>query len=154
MTVNDVPGLVRREIEALCIQPFLEAFAEQIGWERTMEIAGQVIDRLAFQAGQDYAQALDGDLLDAVRDQLLSHNQAGDCDNRLVEQDEHHVTIHTVDCAYVRMYEQIGMPELGYLLSCRRDVGFYQGISPHLRLVRQGTRMQGCSVCDFCIQSD
>lgn len=152
MKIGDVPGLVRREIEALCIKPFLDAFAEEIGRERTMEIAGQVIDRLAWESGREYAAGIDGDLLLAIRDQLLSHNAVGDCDNRLIEENGDHVTVHTVDCEYVRMYERIGMRDLGYLLSCRRDVGFYEGIDSHMRMVREGTRMEGREVCDFRIE--
>lgn len=152
MRVSDVPGLVRREIEALCIKPFLDAFAEEIGKERTMEIAGKVIDRLAWESGRDYAAQIDGDFIPAIREQLLSHNAVGDCDNRLVEECADHVTVHTVDCEYVRMYERIGMRDLGYLLSCRRDVGFYEGINSRMHMVREGTLMQGCDVCDFRIE--
>lgn len=152
MTIDDVPGLLRREIEALCIKPFLDAFAEEIGKEKTMEIAGRVIDALAREAGRQFAEQIDGDMLAAVRDQLLSHNTAGDCDNRLREQSDDHVTVDTVDCEYVRMYERIGMRDLGYLLSCRRDVGYYDGIDSRMHLVREGTKMQGAPICDFRVE--
>lgn len=154
MTIDDVPGLVRREIEALCIKPFLDAFAEEIGKEKTMEIAGAVIDKLAREAGRQFAEQIDGDMLAAVRDQLLSHNTAGDCDNRLREQSDDHVTVDTVDCEYVRMYERIGMRDLGYLLSCRRDIGYYEGIDSRMHLVREGTKMQGAPTCDFRVELD
>ena len=154
MTIDDVPGLVRREIEALCIKPFLDAFAEEIGKEKTMEIAGAVIDKLAWEAGRQFAKQIDGDMLAAVRDQLLSHNTAGDCNNRLREEADDHVTVDTVDCEYVRMYERIGMRDLGYLLSCRRDVGYYDGINSRMHLVREGTKMQGAPICDFRVEMD
>lgn len=152
MTIDDVPGLLRREIEALCMKPFLDAFAQEIGEEKTMEIAGKVIDRLAFQDGQNFAEQIDGDLLEAVRDQLLSHNTVGDCDNRLREHTNDHVSVDTIDCEYVRMYERIGMRDLGYLFSCRRDIGFYEGMNHRMHLVREGTKMQGAPVCDFRVE--
>ena len=156
--IADVPWLVRREIEAIMIAPFLDAFAEEFGRERVMEIAGEVIDRLARQSGKEYAEQMDlpedGDLIPAIREQLLSHNAAGDCDNRLIEETEDHVTVHTCDCDYVRMYERIGLKELGPLLSCRRDVGFYEGMEKNLHMVRKGTIMQGYEVCDFRIEKN
>ena len=156
MSVSEVPWLTRREIEALMIAPFLEAFAEEIGRERTLEIAGRVIDRLARESGSAYAAEMeleeDENLIPAIRRQLLSHNESGDCDNRLIEETDDHVTVHTCDCAYVRMYERIGLKELGWLLSCRRDIGFYEGMEKALRLVRKGTRMGGCEACDFRVE--
>ncbi|MBR3391579.1 MAG: L-2-amino-thiazoline-4-carboxylic acid hydrolase [Firmicutes bacterium] len=149
MKVEDVPYLVRREIEALAVKPFLDAFAQELGREKTLEIAGRVIDRLSRESGKEFALQNQGDLLGAVRDQLLSHNDAGDCDNRLQEESADHVTVHTFDCEYVRMYERIGMKDLGYLLSCRRDVGYYDGMDENMSLERKGTLMQGCDVCDF-----
>ncbi|MBR5429045.1 MAG: L-2-amino-thiazoline-4-carboxylic acid hydrolase [Firmicutes bacterium] len=150
--IEDVPWLVRREIEALILKPFFDAFAAELGREKTLEIAGSVIDRLSREAGEDFARQHQDGLLAAVRDQLLSHNDAGDCDNRLQEETEDHVTVHTCDCEYVRMYERNGLQDLGYLLSCRRDVGYYDGMGEGVRLVRQGTRMEGCEVCDFRVE--
>ena len=157
-SVSDVPCLIRREIEALMIAPFLEAFAEEFGREKVMEIAGKVIDKLAVESGKAYAEEMhlkaDETLIPAIREQLLSHNEVGDCDNRLVDETEDHVTVHTCDCDYVKMYERIGLKDLGCLLSCRRDVRFYEGMGLGLRLVREGTRMEGCEVCDFRVEKE
>ena len=71
MKVEDVPYLVRREIEALAVKPFLDAFAQELGREKTLEIAGRVIDRLSRESGKEFALQNQGDLLGAVRDQLL-----------------------------------------------------------------------------------
>ena len=152
MKISDVPGITRREIEALFIKPFLEAFTKEIGKERTMEIAGEVIDRLAWESGRDYAAQIDGELLPALEKQLLTHNDVGDCNNQLIEKDQKHITVHTTDCEYVRMYQRIGMMDLGYLLSCRRDIAFYKGISSRVQMIRKGTLMQGYDVCDFHIE--
>ena len=154
MKAEDVPFLTRREIEALAIKPFLDAFAAELGWEKTLDIAGQVIDRLSRESGKEFALQNQDHLPAAVRDQLLSHNDAGDCDNRLQDEGPYHVTVYTVDCEYVRMYERIGLKDLGYLLSCRRDEGYYDGMGENVGMVRQGTLMQGCPVCDFRVEFD
>ena len=62
-----------------------------------------------------------------------------------------HILNQTVKrCAYVDMYERIGMKELGGTLSCMRDEYFYSGFNPGMVMTRSKTLMSGCDCCDFC----
>ena len=151
-TIDEVPILLRREIEASFLKPFLDAFSEEIGRERALEIVGEVIDRIAFESGKRYAEQAGGAQLADAAESLMMHNAEGDCDNRLGEPGGDYVRVDTYDCEYVRMYERLGMRELGYLLSCRRDYKFFEGMNSRMRLVRENTRMQGADKCDFKIE--
>ena len=53
--INDVPVLLRREIEARITAPLIEAFADKLGHEKTIEIASNVILNLAVKSGADLA---------------------------------------------------------------------------------------------------
>ena len=55
-------------------------------------------------------------------------------------------------CAYVDMYERIGMKDMGYTLSCMRDEYFYQGFNPEMVMTRSKTLMTGGDCCDFCFK--
>ena len=55
-------------------------------------------------------------------------------------------------CAYVDMYERIGMKEMGYMLSCMRDEYFYSGFNPEMVMTRTKTLMTGGDCCDFCFK--
>ena len=55
-TIYDVPVLLRREIEALMIKPFLDAFEKELGHEKTMEITKKVVQELAREQGKEYAK--------------------------------------------------------------------------------------------------
>ena len=57
-TINDVPMILRREIEARMVEPFIRAFAEEFGEEKTMEIVKGVIAGLAESAGAGLAKML------------------------------------------------------------------------------------------------
>ena len=54
-TIYDVPIILRREIEALMVKPFIDAFEKELGHEKTYEIVKKVIFDIAFKEGQEYA---------------------------------------------------------------------------------------------------
>lgn len=45
MKVEEMPILLRREVEARILKPFLEAFEKEVGKERTKEIVIDVIKK-------------------------------------------------------------------------------------------------------------
>ena len=52
-------------------------------------------------------------------------------------------------CRYAEMYREMGLGEIGHLLSCQRDGTFCEGYDKRLRMTRTQTIMQGASHCDF-----
>ncbi len=56
---------------------------------------------------------------------------------------------HVTRCRYAEMYKDMGLGEIGHLLSCQRDGTFCEGYDPKLKLTRSQTIMQGASHCDF-----
>ena len=52
-------------------------------------------------------------------------------------------------CMYAEMYREMGLGEIGHLLSCQRDGTFCEGYDERLSLKRTQTIMQGASHCDF-----
>ncbi|MFX8852579.1 L-2-amino-thiazoline-4-carboxylic acid hydrolase, partial [Acinetobacter baumannii] len=63
--------------------------------------------------------------------------------------DETHFDFNVVRCRYAEMYRQMGLGEIGPLLSCNRDGAFCDGYDPKLKLTRSQTIMEGASHCDF-----
>lgn len=52
-------------------------------------------------------------------------------------------------CRYAEMYRDMGLGDIGHLLSCQRDGTFCEGYDKNLDLKRTQTIMQGASHCDF-----
>ena len=52
-------------------------------------------------------------------------------------------------CRYAEMYREMGLADIGHLLSCQRDGTFCEGYDTSLTLTRSQTIMQGASHCDF-----
>ena len=54
----------------------------------------------------------------------------------------------------LEMYRDMGLGEIGHLLSCQRDATFCEGYDKRLKLTRTQTIMQGASYCDFNYKLD
>ena len=151
-TIFDVPVLLRREIEALMIKPFLDEFEKELGKEKTNEIVERVVSEIAKQQGAEYAKMLGNNDLDALlqQEEAWTANDALAAENKV--EDDHILNQTVKRCAYVDMYELIGMKELCYTLSCMRDEFFYSGFNPDMEMTRTKTLMTGGDCCDFCFK--
>jgi hypothetical protein len=151
-TIYDVPVLLRREIEALMIKPFLDAFENEIGHEKTYEIAAGVIQEIAKKQGADYAEMIGTNDLSAMLAQknAWTANNALEGESDLKEGGILYLIIKR--CDYVDMYSRIGMRDLGYTLSCMRDNYFYKGFNPDMIMTRSKTLMTDGDCCDFCFK--
>lgn len=151
-TIYDVPVLLRREIEALMIKPFLDEFEKELGHEKVYAIVEKVVGEIAKKQGAEYAKELGGNDLAALRKQSegWTANDALAWDESMP--DENTLCQNITHCAYVDMYKRIGMAELGYTLSCMRDEYFYEGFNEEMVMTRSKTRMNGDDCCDFCFK--
>ena len=52
-------------------------------------------------------------------------------------------------CRYAEMYRELGISELGAVLSCNRDYAMVEGFAPEATLERTQTILSGASHCDF-----
>ena len=152
-TIYDVPVLLRREIEALMIKPFLDAFEQELSHEKTYAIAEKVVQEIAKAQGAEYVEVLGGNDAAALKrqEEAWTAGDALEVENDLSEDGT--VLKQTVKrCAYVDMYERIGMNDLGTMLSCMRDEYFYAGFNPKMEMTRTKTLMCGGDCCDFCFK--
>ena len=73
----------------------------------------------------------------------------GALERDLIEQNERRFRFNVTRCKYAEMYRDMGLSEIGHLLSCQRDATFCEGYDKRLKLKRTQTIMQGASHCDF-----
>ena len=148
-TIHDVPVLLRREIEALMIKPFLDRFEKELGREKTYQIVGSVIKAIAEAQGAECAQLWGGNDVEALGNQNKTWGANDALYGEVVLKDDYRVYTDIKKCAYVDMYERIGMKDLGFMLSCLRDEAFYKGFNSELCMTRTKCLMCGDDCCDF-----
>ena len=76
-------------------------------------------------------------------------NEADALEIDVLKQDDSCLEFNVTRCRFAEFYEELGIPELGFLLSCNRDFALSEGISPELKLERSQTIMEGAPHCDF-----
>lgn len=147
--LNEVGVLRRREIEARIVAPLLEAFALELGRDRTMEIARRVVVEIAQSQGRALAARLGASDLRAFASAKEPWTRHGALEVDVLKETEREYHFNVTRCRYAEMYRALGVPELGAVLSCNRDFALGTGFNPRLRLRRTQTIMEGAPHCDF-----
>ena len=150
--LSKVDLLTRREIEARIAGPLIKAFMKELGEEKTLEIAGKVIKSLARESGSQLASMVGGNSMEHFAKASEAFSAGGAHEMEVVEKGETNYSMNIKRCDYVKMYEEAGIPELGYLLSCGRDSAMAEGFNPKMKLTRTKTIQEGDDLCDFCFE--
>ena len=150
MSKTDLPILEQRRIEANIIKPIFEEMAAELGSEKAKEILGSAIRKNAIAQGKAYAdaQAEETDLL-SFHALLPQWKANGALETEILEENPSAVSYNVTRCRYAEMYKEMGLAEIGHLLSCGRDGTFCTGYDERIELERTQTIMQGASHCDF-----
>ena len=147
--LNVIGVLTRREIEARILGPLLEAFSDEFGRQRVLEITRQTIIRIAREQGAGLAQSIGGSSLAHLADSLEAWKKDDALHIEVLEQSEQRFAFNVTRCRYAEMYRALGIPELGGLLSCNRDHALIGGFNPNIQLTRTQIIMEGAPFCDF-----
>jgi predicted ArsR family transcriptional regulator len=149
--LSQITILTRREIEARIAGPLIRAFIEDLGRDRAIAVVNKTIKSLAQESGDQLAKQMGGNsMADFARG--LSAWAAGDAyDMEVLELSGTRYFFNIKRCRYAEMYRELGMADLGVVLSCARDFELVQGFNARMKLVRTKTIMEGHDHCDFRI---
>ncbi|MCB4823545.1 L-2-amino-thiazoline-4-carboxylic acid hydrolase [Roseicella aerolata] len=146
----DIGILQQRRIEAAFARGVFEEMAAEIGAERAKAILSRAVIKLAKRAAAEMArEAPEGPSLDHF--EAIQERWTRDDALRIepVARDATRFEFNVTRCRYAEMYREMGLAELGAVLSCNRDGAFCEGYDPKLKLTRTQTIMGGASHCDF-----
>ena len=144
-----LPLLQQREIEARIVGPLVRAFADEVGWDRAVEIVAGVIRELARESGAELARVLGEHSLEAFARSLDRWRENGALEIDILEQSPERLSFNVTRCRYAEMYRALGLADLGASLSCQRDFALAQGFNSDIELTRMQTIMGGAPFCDF-----
>ncbi len=155
MTDDLAPMLERRRIEAEILAHVYATVKEARGVEEARRVVAESVRRSAIAQGCAMAAAQGGTPglagFEAIQP-LWTRGGALE-----VEVRENNADVFAFDvtrCRYAEMYRDMGLAEIGPLLSCQRDGAFCEGFDPRIKLTRTQTIMQGASHCDFRYESE
>lgn len=149
-SVNDVSILVRRRIEAMLLKHVLEVITERSGRAEAEAVIGETCSRSAIEQGGQLAALLDHPpTFEDFAAIMPNWTREDALQVEPLEQSEEKMDFNVVRCRYAEMYRDMGVGDIGHLLSCNRDGDFCIGYNPDMELTRTQTIMKGASHCDF-----
>ena len=141
--------LQQRYIEARVLGPLIRAFQSEMGVERANEIARQAIQQIARERGQELASQMGRCDLAAFAEVAQSWRGQGDLTIQVLHSDARRHDFNVTRCRFAEMYREMGLGDIGHILSCGRDGALIEGFNPGIVLTRTQTIMQDAPTCDF-----
>ncbi len=142
--------LERRRVEAKLLAHVYATLCDSHGKETAARIVGESVRRAAIEQGAEMAETLGGKTsLETFIAAQEPWTRGGALAVEIEEASDKRFAFKVTRCEYARMYREMGLGEIGHLLSCQRDGTFCEGYDPKLKLARTQTIMQGASHCDF-----
>ena len=149
--MGDIPTLTKRRLQAAVIKPIYEEMASVLGEEKAQSILGNAIRKAAIaEAGEFVGKAPGGKTsLRSFIDLFELWTADGALEIEVQEESEACFSFDVTRCQYAETYREMGMGQIGHLLSCNRDASFCEGYDPNIKLDRQQTIMNGADRCTF-----
>ena len=146
----DIPVIEQVKIQARVLVPLVTALRAELGEERADDLVRRALGGIYRQYGEAWsrAQASSG-LGDTVAAAFVRFAGGGALDYQVVKQTSDAFEVNITGCRYAKFYQELGVPELGFLLTCDADYPMAEGLGPNVQLTRTQTIMQGASHCDF-----
>jgi L-2-amino-thiazoline-4-carboxylic acid hydrolase-like protein len=146
----DVPLIEQVKIQAQVLVPLVKALQAELGEERANAIVRKALGDLYRKFGEEWwrtqgARNL-GEKMASTFDMFAAGNAL---DYEVVKQAPDAFEVNVTGCRYAKFYNEMGAPELGFLLICSSDFPMVEGFGTDVQLTRTQTIMQGASHCDF-----
>jgi hypothetical protein len=147
--MSELSLLEQRKIEARVVIPLIRAFQSRFGKDEAEEIVHRFISEMAWKQGREIAEKMPGTAMEKVASLIPRFREGNAIEVVAIDQSETVCDFNVTRCRYAEFYQEMGAPDLGFLLSCSRDFALTKGLSDDLELRRTRTIMQGDELCDF-----
>jgi hypothetical protein len=146
----DIPLIERARIQAQVLVPLLKALQAELGEERANAIVRKALGDLYRQFGEEFWRSRKSqDVGDNMASAFKTFAAGNALDYDVIKRTPDAFEVNVTACRYAQFYQELGVPELGFLLVCSADFTMADGYDPDVRLTRTQTIMQGASHCDF-----
>ena len=144
-----VSVIQQAKIQAQVLVPLVKALQAELGEARANALVRKALGDVYRRYGEEFWRAKEGNLGKAMASAFATYARDDALDYQVIEQSQDAFAINVAECRYAEFYQELGEPELGFLLVCSADLSLADGFGPDVKLTRTQTIMQGASHCDF-----
>jgi len=146
----DIPLIEKVRIQAQVLVPLVKALQAELGEQRANAIVRTALADLYRKFGEKWWRMQGaGDLGQKMASTFEMFAAGGALDYEVVKQAPDAFDVNVTGCRYAKFYQELGLPELGFLLACSSDFRMVEGFGSDVQLTRTQTIMQGAAHCDF-----
>jgi hypothetical protein len=146
----DIPIIEQVKIQAQVLVPLVRALQAELGEGAANAIVRKALGDLYRKYGEKWWRTQRARNLGEKMASAFDRFAAGDAlDYEVVKQASDAFEVNVTGCRYANFFNEIGAPELGFLLACSADFSMTEGFGADVQLTRTQTIMQGASHCDF-----
>ena len=149
--MTELPTLQKRRIQAQVIGPIHAEMVAEVGKTKADAILDAAIRKAAIAEGKTFAtKAPEGrtSMADFIKlYELWTHD--GALEVEVLEASDTTFNFDVTRCKFAEMYREMGLGQIGHLMSCNRDGTFCEGYDPKITLERKHTIMAGAPRCTF-----
>jgi L-2-amino-thiazoline-4-carboxylic acid hydrolase len=145
----DIPVIEQVKIQAQVLVPLVKALQAELGEERANALVRKALGDVYRRLGEAWWRAKSRHVGDNMAAAFAAFAKGDAIDYTVRAQSQDAYEIDVTGCRYAQFYQELGEPELGFLLVCGSDFPFAEGFGPEIKLTRTQTIMQGASHCDF-----
>lgn len=147
---SPIPMFEQRRIEAMILKHVYDTLKASHGIEVAQRTIADAVRASSIEQARQFAAKVGGRTsIQTFVDRQSLWKLGGAMEMEVKEQTETSYVFNVTRCKYAEMYRDMGLGEIGHLLSCQRDATFCEGYDKRMRLKRTQTIMQGASHCDF-----
>jgi hypothetical protein len=140
----------RAKIQAQVLVPLVKALQAELGAARANALVRKTLGDLYRSHSEEFAKAKnETDLGKFVALAFKTYASDDALEYDVLEQTPDAYAIDIRRCRYAEFYQELGEPELGFLLVCTADFAVADGFGDDVKLTRTQTIMQGAPHCDF-----
>jgi hypothetical protein len=144
---EDVSLLDRAKIQSEVMVPLIRALERELGVTRAHAIVRETLAAEFREMARQWVREADGDKM-AAFGRFSAYSMGGDpLEISFQDAPPNELRFDVVSCEYARFFNEIGAPELGFVLVCGADAPIAEGIG--VGFSREQTIMQGSDHCDF-----
>lgn len=145
----DIPLIEQIKNQAQVLVPLIKALQAELGEERANAIVRKALGEHYRKLGQEQWRARMGSATEKLASGLNAWATNAALNYEVIEQTPEAFDFNITGCRYAQFYQELGEPELGFLLVCSMDFPRMEGFGPEVEFARTQTIMQGASHCDF-----
>ena len=142
------PIFVQRRIEANILKQVYETLIESHGEDVAKKTIADSVRKASIAQAAEMAEGIETSMQTFI-DLMEMWTRGGALETTVLSETETEYNFDVTRCRYSEMYKEMGLGDIGHLLSCQRDGTFCEGYDSRIKMTRSQTIMQGAPTCTF-----